>query len=71
MTTTWPRIGEIALYETADGTTRFHIEYAPGAYFGVENITAGASLAPRTKDEIAALAARRGLRFVRIEKAPV
>jgi hypothetical protein len=63
-----PRKGEIALYESEDGATRYHIEHAPGAYFGVENITAGVSLAPRTKAEIATLATRRGLRFVRIEK---
>ncbi len=66
----WPSKGEIALYQSGDGETLYHIEYAPGAYFGIENISTGVSLAPRTKDEVAALASRRGLRFVRIEKAP-
>jgi hypothetical protein len=61
------RPGDFAVYETPDGAIRFHIE-APSrgqpTLYGVENVSEGFTLVPRTKPEVERLVAKHKLHFV-------
>jgi hypothetical protein len=59
------RQGDYAVYENPRVGVRFHIETTGlKTLYGVENVTEGFSLRPRTKEEVARLIAKHGLVFV-------
>ena len=60
------RQGDYAVYENTSGF-RFHIETtSQPTLYGVENVTEGFTLTPRTKPEVERLIAKHKLAFVEI-----
>ena len=62
------RRGEYVVYESPTGV-RYHIEWSDQRVlrmYGIENVTEGVSLIPRTRDGVARFIAARGLVLVEL-----